>query len=166
MTETEIEKYIKHELKDIMPNVIIKTDNGTYELFGRYLIVAQKPVYRVFCNDDEMGVFNSSKTAVSWCVADKYQRFNLARDILNTDTILGNLTNDIFVRTGIASKSKHAQFAEDIETKLETKIIRKKYLENQLADYVKKAKYLQQRGFNNETARIGQATTDKNRSSI
>ena len=113
-----------------------------------------------------MGVFNSSKTAVSWCVADKYQRFNLARDILNTDTILGNLTNDIFVRTGIANRAKAAQTREDIETKLETKIIRKKYLENQLADYVKKAKYLQQRGFNNETARIGQATTDKNRSSI
>ena len=161
MTETEIEKYIKHELKDIMPNVIMQTDKGTYELFGRYLIVAQKPVYRVFCNDDEMGVFNSSKTAVSWCVADKYQRFNLARDILNTDTILGNLTNDIFVRTGIANRAKAAQTREDIETKLETKIIRKKYLENHLADCVKSAKYLQQRGFNNETARISNTASNK-----
>ena len=161
MTETEIEKYIKHELKDIMPNVIIQTDKGTYELFGQYQIIAQKPVYRVFCNDNEVGVFNSSKTAVSWCVADKYQRFNLARDILTTDTILGNLTNDIFVRTGIANRVKTAQAREDIETKLETKIIRKKYLEIHLADCVKSAKYLQQRGFNNETARISNTASNK-----
>jgi hypothetical protein len=161
MTETEIEKYIKHELKDIMPNVIMQTDKGTYELFGHYLIVPQKPVYRVFSNDDEVGVFNSSKTAVSWCVADKYQRFNLARDILTTDNILGNLTNDIFVRTGIANRVKTAQAKEDIETKLETKIIRKKYLEIHLADCVKSAKYLQQQGFNNETARISNTASNK-----
>jgi hypothetical protein len=166
MTDNEIEKKLKHELRDIMPNVIIKFDNGHYELFGRYRIITEKPLYRVLINDEEVGSFNSTKTAVSWCVADKYGKFNLARDIMHTDLCLGNLANDIFVRAGIASKSKHAQFAEDIETKLETKIIRKKYLESQLADYVKKAKYLQQRGFNNETARIGQATTDKSRSSI
>jgi hypothetical protein len=161
MTENEFEKEIRHLLKDIMPNVIIQVDKGHYELFGHYNITVQKPTYRVFCKGDEVGVFNSTKTAVSWCVADKYQRYNLARDILTTDTILGNLSNDIFVRTGIASRAKNPQTREDIETKLETKIIRKKYLENHLADCVKSAKYLQQRGFNNETARISNTTSNK-----
>ena len=50
---------------------------------------------------------------------------------------------------------------ESIETKLEPKIIRKREVEKQLNKCVNWAKYLQQKGFENETSRSGSATTIK-----
>jgi len=80
---------------------------------------------------------------------------------LRTDTRLSAVANDIFVRMGVANRSKKPDFRESIDTKLETKVIRKKELEQQLAKYVNSAKYLQQRGFDNETARSSRATANK-----
>ena len=159
--DQQFDTMLRNELRDILPNVIWENEQGEYEVFGKYTIVPEKPAYRVFCAGTEIGVFNTTRTAVSWCIADKYQRFNLAREVLLIDNLLGNLTNDIFVRAGVASRSRKAQFREDIETKLETKIIRKKHLEIQLAKCIKTAKYLQQQGFSNETARTGHATSNK-----
>jgi len=106
-------------------------------------------------------VFNSSKTAVSWCIADKFRQLNLARDLLTLDQKLGNITNDISVRAAIADRSTRWEFRDPVGVKLETKIIRKKLLENQLSKCVDSAKYLQQRGFNNETARTGRSQPNK-----
>ena len=54
--------------------------------------------------------------------------------------------------TKLEKSSKKKIYIMD-KTKLETKIIHKKQLENQLAKCINWAKYIQQRGFNNETAR-------------
>lgn len=161
MKDQELENLVRVELKTIMPNLIWRNDHGDYELFGKYRIVANKPGYTVYCSATEVGEFSSTRTAVSWCVADKYRNYNLARDILRTDIRLSAVTSDIIVRMGVANRSKKAEFRESIDTKLETKIIRKKELEQQLANYVKMAKYLQQRGFENETARSSRATANK-----
>jgi hypothetical protein len=144
-----------------MPNFIWCNDAGEYELFGKYRIVPTRPGYTVYCAANAIGDFSSTRTAVSWCVADKYQNYNLARDILRTDNRLTAVSNDVFVRMGVASRSKRPEFKESIDTKLETKIIRRKELEQQLAKYVNSAKYLQQRGFDNETARSGRATKNQ-----
>jgi hypothetical protein len=108
-----------------------------------------------------VGVFSSTRTALSWCIADKYSNYTLAQELLTIDRKLELLKNDIFVRSAVADRSKRAQFREDISTKLETKIIYKKVLEIELTKCVNWAKYRQQRGFINETARTGRATTNK-----
>ena len=113
------------------------------------------------CAATDVGVFNSTKTALSWCIADKNRAYNLARELLETDIKLGTLTDDIGARASIADLSKSFEFRDNIGTKLETKIIRKKQLENQLAKSVNWAKYIQQRGFNNETARTGRNQPNK-----
>jgi hypothetical protein len=161
MKDQELEAWVRSELRTVMPNFIWRNDSGDYELFGRYRIVSNRPGYTVYCAANAVGEFSSTRTAVSWCVADKYRNYNLARDILRTDNRLGAISNDIFVRMGVASRSKRAEFRESIDTKLETKIIRRKELEQQLSKYVNLAKYLQQRGFDNETARSGRATKNQ-----
>jgi len=161
MKNQELEQLIRNELRTIMPNMIWRNDNGDYELFGRYLICPEANGFRVYCSATEIGLFGSTKSALSWCIADKYQKFNLARDILRTDNRLNAVSNDIFVRVGISNRSKRAEFKESIDIKLENKIIRKKELEQQLDKLINSAKYLQQRGFDNETARSGRATTNK-----
>jgi hypothetical protein len=157
----EIERAFYQEFPEILPNAIWKNDNGSYSVFGHYCIVPEKPGYRVYCSATDVGVFNSTKTALSWCIADKYQAYNLARELLEIDIKLSTLNNDIASRATIADRSNNWNFRDAIGTKLETKIIRKKQLENQLAKSINWAKYIQQRGFENETARTGRNQPNK-----
>jgi hypothetical protein len=157
----EFEKVLHHEFKDLIPNTIIKDDKGVYSVFGKYRIEPTRPGYRVFCHASEIGMFNSTKTALSWCIADKFQAYNTARNILELDTKLGAITADITARTTIAEHSKQWEFRDVVGTKLETKIIRKKQVESELTKCVNWAKYCQQRGFNNETVRTGRNQPNK-----
>ena len=161
MKNREVERLVRTELKDIMPNMIWRDDNGDYEVFGRYVLRPETHGCTVWCSATEVGHFSGTRTALSWCIADKYRDYNLARHILHTDTRLEAVNNDIYARVGAANRSKRVEFKENIDTKLEPKIIRKKELEKQLAKYVNLAKYLQQRGFDNEIARSGRATKNQ-----
>jgi hypothetical protein len=159
--EQNIERLLRAEFHDIMPNVIWETEDGIYEVFGKYRIKPERPGYRVYCGASDIGLFNSTRAALSWCIADKYKAYNLARELLTTDNKLQSLTQDISVRIAVAEKSQKFEFRDIIGTKLETKIIHKKQLENQLAKCVNWAKYCQQRGFNNETARTSRTAPNK-----
>lgn len=163
----EFERWVHQEFKQMLPVLVWRNEDGDYEAFGKYHIIPQTPGYKVFINEDCQGFFNSTRAAISWCVADKFQRFNLARDLLTYDNMLANISNDIFVRAGVANKTRDYTLKESIEIKLEPKIIQKREIETHLNKCINWAKYLQQKGFENETARFGSATTIKtNRSSV
>jgi hypothetical protein len=157
----DIERMFRQEFRDLMPNVIWENEDGIYEVFGHYRIVPESAGFRVFCSATDAGVFSTTRTALSWCIADKYRAYNLARELLETDQKLTLLTNDIAVRATVADRGTQWNFKDAVGTKLETKIIRKKQLENQLTKCVNWAKYCQQRGFNNETARTGRGQPNK-----
>jgi hypothetical protein len=160
-SDQEFERLFRQEFKDILPNMIWQNDDGSYSLFGKYTIVSEKPQYRVFCSATDVGLFTTTKTALSWCIADKYQAYNTARELKEIDEKLGALSNDIVARAALADRSRSWEFRDSVGTKLETKIIRKKQLENQIAKCVNWAKYCQQRGFTNETQRIGRGQPNK-----
>ena len=159
--DQEFERMLKQEFKDIVPNLLWQNDLGEYEVFGRYRIVPMRPGYQVFCSATDVGIFSNTRHALSWCIADKYKAYNLARELLTIDNKLQCLTQDIATRANLADRSKKFEFRDTIGMKLETKIIRKKQLENQLTKCVSWAKYCQQRGFNNETARTSRNTPNK-----
>jgi len=159
--DQDFERMVRQELREIMPNVIIPLDNGCYEVFGKYMIIPERPGYTVMCHATQVGFFHSTRTAMGWCIADKYKDYNLARDLLLLDNKLSYLDNDIMLRANLADRSKRPDFRETVGAKLESKIIHKKAVENQLANCVNLAKYLQQRGFNNETARTGRGQSNK-----
>jgi hypothetical protein len=159
--DQEFERMFRTEFREVVNNLIFQNDSGEYEAFGKYRIVPQRPGYRVYCHATDVGHFNSTRTALSWCIADKFQQYNLARDLLTLDNKLESLTTDIQMRAAIAERSTKWEFRDPVGTKLESKIIRKKIVENQLAKCVNSAKYCQQRGFNNETVRTGRNTSNK-----
>jgi hypothetical protein len=159
--DQEFERMFRQEFRDITPNLIWQPQDGVYEVFGHYRIQAQRPGYQVFCGATDVGVFGTTRTALSWCIADKHRAYNTARELLRTDNKLTALTNDINTRAAIGDRSKNPALRETILTKLETKIIQKKLLENQLTKCVNWAKYIQQRGFDNETARTGRSQPNK-----
>jgi len=157
----EVERIFRQEFCDLMPNIIWQNDDGVYEVFGRYRIVPERQEFRVFCSATDVGTFGTTRSALSWCIADKNQAYNLARELKELDNKLTALNNDIAVRTALAERSTRWEFRDPVGTKLETKIIRRKQVENRLAKCVSWAKYTQQRGFNNETQRIGRGQPNK-----
>jgi len=161
IADKEFERLFRQEFKGLADSTIFQNDLGEYEVFSKYRIVPEKPGYRVFCAANEVGVFSSTRSALSWCIADKHAAYNMALEILLTDVKLSSLTNDIAVRAAIGDRSKNSLFREDIGTKLESKIIHKKLLENRLAKCINWAKYYEQRGFNNEIARTSRPGTSK-----
>jgi len=159
--EQDVERMFRQEFRDLMPNVIWQNDDGIYEVFGRYRIVPETSGFRVFCSATDVGVFSTTRSALSWCIADKNQAYNLARELQELDRKLAALNNDIAVRTAMAERSRRWEFRDPVAIKLETKIIRRKQVENRLAKCIDWAKYSQQRGFNNETQRIGRGQPNK-----
>lgn len=161
ISEREVERLFRQEFRDLLPNVIYQNDDGVYEVFGRYRIVPDQQGFRVFCSATDEGVFGTTRSALSWCIADKNKAYNLARELKDLDYKLTALNNDIAVRTALAERSRKWEFRDPVGTKLETKIIRRKQVENRLAKCINWAKYTQQRGFNNETQRIGRGQPNK-----
>ena len=161
IADREIERMFRRELADLMPNVIWENDDGVYEVFGHYRIVPENHGFRVFCSATDVGVFSTTRSALSWCIADKKQAYNLARELKELDNKLAALNNDITVRTALAERSRRWEFRDPVATKLETKIILRKQVENRLAKCIGWAKYCQQRGFTNETQRIGRGQPNK-----
>ena len=157
--DREFERIFRQEFKNIEPNIIWQSEDG-YEVFGHYKIQTKKTGYLVSSGLSEIGVFSSTRTALSWCIADKNRVYNTAREILRTDNKLTDLKNDIQTRAAIGDRSRDHGLREIILTKLESKIIQKKSLENQLDKYVSWAKYIQHRGFQNETARTGRGQSE------
>jgi hypothetical protein len=161
ISEREVERIFRQEFRDMMPNMIWQNDNGVYEVFGHYSIRSEGHGFRVFCSATDIGIFSTTRSALSWCIADKNQAYNLARELKDLDNKLTALNNDIAVRTAIAERSTRWDFRDPVATKLETKIIHRKQVENQLAKCIDWAKYTQQRGFTNETQRIGRSQPNK-----
>ena len=161
MNDAQADRMFYQELMSSMHNLIWQDEDGSYEAFGKYRIVPRRPGFQVWCANNYVGDFRSTRAALSWCIADKFKKYNLARELLLIDNALHSLANDIMVRAGVAAKTKKRDLKECVETKIETKIIRKKELEYQLDKCINLAKYLQQKGFNNETARTGRHNTNK-----
>ena len=160
-TNNEVTRLLYKEFPDIFPNLLWSNEDGSYNVFGKYTIEPKKPGYRVFCSATEVGTFSSSRSALSWCIADKNKAYKTAQELLETDRKLTWITQDIATRAAIGDKSRDPGLREIILTKLESKIILKKLLENQLTKCINWAKYVQQQGFDNETQRTGRGQPNK-----
>ena len=143
----EFERLFREDFATIAPNSLWKNTNGEYEVFARYRIVKEEIGYRVYCSLSDVGVFHSTRSALSWCIADKFHQYNTARELLQLDNNLHYLTVDIAARSSLANRTKTQDQHEIILTKLENKIVQKKEIENRLDICVNWAKYYQQRGF-------------------
>jgi hypothetical protein len=90
---------------------------------------------------------------MAWCTADKHEQYNLSNSILVLDRKKQALAADIYCRKTLAERGKHETFYEIINMKLQPKIDQYNSVSTELEKCVNRAKYIQIRGFNNETAR-------------
>lgn len=151
-TEQKLERFAERSARYVLDNSIVQLDTG-YLVFGQYYLESGDDGYNVYQYEDFVATFSNKRTAISWCIAERYKQFNLSFEIRNLDSKKSQLSADITIRRRLSELSKNRDTAEIIETKLEPKIRYYNSVKTELEKCVNFAKYLQLRGFSNETAR-------------
>jgi hypothetical protein len=152
--EQKLERFAEREIQRNMHKMIIDDTTGGYVIFGSYYMEPANPGFTVKTWDREIHCFANKRTAISWCIADKINHLNLASQILNLDRKQQILEADINVRKNLGNKGRTEDFAEIVNTKIQPKIDQHRMVQAELEKCINSAKYIQIRGFNNETARI------------
>lgn len=151
----------RREIPQIQDNLILRTRDG-YSVFGIYHMRERQGRYQIFKGLDPQGEFGSRKTALAWCIADKYQQLNLARRIQQLDQ------HDQYREAACKLRRQCLKNGDDRQDWLITKIQyreqQKKHNRTELQKCVNLAKYLQTRGFQDDTQRnIGPRATKTSR---
>ena len=152
--EQKLERWAEREIQRNLHKMIIDDEQGGYVAFGKYYIRPLNNKFVVETWDREIHGFANKRTAISYCVADKVNHLNLANQILNLDRKQQILESDINTRRSLGGRSRSKEFAEIVNTKLQPKIDQHRMVVSELEKCINSAKYIQIRGFNNETARI------------
>mgnify|MGYP003337327682 CR=1 FL=1 len=152
-TEEKLERFAEREFRKNIHNMILDDDEGNWIAFGKYRISPVGKEFSVELPSNFVSNFGSKRAAISWCVADRFQQYKLAQEILVLDNKKRLVSADIQVRQATARQSQSENFAEIVETKIQPKIETLKVVSAELEKCINSAKYLQLRGFSNETAR-------------
>jgi hypothetical protein len=151
--DQKLERWAEKELLRNIGTMIVDDDHGGIVAFGKYYIHSIDYVFQVNTWDREIHNFSTKRIAMSWCTADKYQQYNLANTILVLDRKKQTLAADIYCRKTLGEHGKSESFYEIINIKIQPKMDQYNSVSNELEKCVNRAKYIQIRGFNNETAR-------------
>ena len=148
----KIERWAERELVNNLEHLIVNDNNNGYVAFGKYHLTPGSYGYTVSTWDRTVHTFGTKRTAISWCVADKFNQCKLANSIQVLDAKKQQLASDIQCRNAQAQRSSTEDFYETVTTKIQTKQSILDSVINELDKCINSAKYLQLRGFNNETA--------------
>ena len=151
--QDKLERFAERELKRNIDSLILDDGEGCIIAFGRYYIEPIDTRFQVSTWDKAVHCFASKKTAMAWCIADKYKHYNLSSMILVLDRKKQSLAADIYCRRVLGERGKTESFYEIINMKIQPKIDLYSSVVSELEKCVNQAKYMQIRGFNNETAR-------------
>lgn len=150
---------VAQDLSALAPNTIMPDGRG-YLAFEIYSIQPEQGLWRVTKRGDPQAVMTSVRSAVSWCVADKYAQHRLSTDILQLDQQKLQLENDIQIRETLAKRRLPISI-DALAAKIASRRWRLQQIDERLAKCVNVAKYWQLRGFNNETARAGRTASHR-----
>lgn len=156
--EQKLERFAERELMRNISHMIVEDDENGYVVFGKYHLTPQTHGFLVSTWTKDIHCFDSKRNAISWCVADKYNQFKLANTILNLDRKKQTLAADIHCRQGVGKRSKSDHFYEIVHMKVQPKLSLLSSVSSELEKCVNLAKYMQIRGFSNETARTSGVT--------
>jgi len=149
----KLEQWAEREFRRNVNNIIFVDDQHGIIAFGRYHLHLDQAGCTIRMHDDTKLIFSNKKTAMSWCVADKYQQYALANTIRILDQKRQLLLADVTHGRRQTIAARHSDFAETVEAKLSLKQLRLQAIDTELEKCIKTAKYFQIRGFSNETAR-------------
>lgn len=157
-----LEQLLASDIERLQKNIIVQDSNG-YHAFGRYAIKKNNNgTYQVSKGLSAAKDFAALRTALSWCIADKYNNNELANKIKNLDEEKRRISADLEVRQAVLKTIKDSEKREITFIKITAKKHSLKLIENRLDKCVSLAKYCQIRGFNrDETARTRRTQTTR-----
>lgn len=141
--------FFQQEKNKINKDIIVKKGNNYYA-FGQYLIAKEcNNSITVYKRKDFVAEFSATNSALAWCIADKFNKIELSKNIRHFDENHRRLIDDIEINKKLVSRSNKRR-ENLLLTKLSTKIERLKYNHIQLKKMIDQAKYLQHKGFYHE----------------
>ena len=160
----KLEKFAIREMDHLAGIFMIKDDVGGYVMYDRYHLtpVPGRRTWQVVKFDQIIGEFETKRLAGAWCIADYYRQYKLEHELF--------FFNSEYMKVCTKIDQARAGLSRDPERR-DMQIARimrdkdyKRHLENALDKLVSSAKYIQLRGFSNETERsIAQPTRTKRR---
>jgi hypothetical protein len=158
----KLQKLVEPEMDQLKQNIIY-CDDGKYHVFTQYTIDKQlNDTYLTCKQHQDPKTFSALRFAMSWCIADKYGKLDLATAIVNLDQQRYTILNNVKVRQHLAKKIQDPVRKEIVELKIANKKNGLVQIENQLTKCVNLAKYWQIKGFNcDETARTRHSQTTR-----
>lgn len=151
-TDQKLENFTEKAFSQIFDRLILP-DGAGYMLYGEYSVQPQHHGYVVTSRNYRPEWFASKRSAISYCVADHYRQYKLAANIKILDQKKHQLVNDIECSRQIAKKSRNGNFSESVLAKTQPKQRQLAAVNSELEKCLYSAKYMQIRGFSNETAR-------------
>ena len=159
--QKKLEVFAAKEIVNLADKLIVDDGRGGILAFGKYNIIPTDYKFIVNIKNQDPLTFGSRRSAISWCIADQHNQLTLARIIHVLDTKKHTLAADIHCRQVLANRSKHEDFYESVSIKLQRKIDHMEAVDAELEKCLNSAKYMQIRGFSNETARTGRSVAHK-----
>jgi len=154
INQPKVARWAEREITKYLDQIILPHNKKNISVFGRFDLRHRHDKVHVAEHGVNRATFSDVRTALSWCVAIKFHEINLARSIAVLDEQRRITDQDIKSRRDLALNSKHLQFRDTVLTKLENKIQYRANVASQLEKCINLTKYLQLKGFQNETARI------------
>jgi hypothetical protein len=136
------------------PNSILETENSI-QAFGVYTIDKSINCFKIYKNKVYTVEIYSARSALAWCIADKYYIKSLRNNILILDHQLNSKRIDITLFKTLINKNINSSQRWAIEDKLQDALYKARSIKNQLDKCINSAKYYQLKGFENETSRLG-----------
>ena len=136
------------------PNLVFAKDNKI-SAFGIYTIEKNSNRCKIYKRKVVTAEVNSIQAAMSWCVADKYNLYDLKTRLVRFDKELERRQNDLVFYKSIINSSADYESKSVILDRISECNNRYNFLKKQLTKCINSAKYCQQKGFDNETSRLG-----------
>ena len=140
--------FVRRELPAAQDLLIQRRDRGLV-LFGRYHLQTHDGLWQVSCGDT-VQQFRDQRTAVSWCVADHHNQYNLARQIVELDQRSQLLAHGIALRRASLNLQPDNEI---LQSKVAHRRAEKYSVDQQLEKLIGLTKYMQFKGFNHDTQR-------------
>lgn len=152
-TLDRLQQMLEPELHKAIGSSILRAGDQ-YVMYGAWSIETVDDVtIQVRKHGDIVGTFFNLKNAVSWCVAERYHRVALAFEIQNLDNALSRLSNDVTASQSLLKRARDPDTRLVVRIKMEHNHSKLTNIQYQLDKCVKRAKYCQLQGFNDEIAR-------------
>ena len=138
----------KEKLSALERKMIFQDNDGSYNLFGTYLIRKTQEGYKVKKKHTYTEhIFMDLKNAVTWATLDKCQNLNHSMRVLYLDKLLSGITYNIIVHENLFKKTKDTEKRLLYSTKLIEDKIKKQVIMSEMSTYIGRCKTWQYQQF-------------------